>query len=351
MASLSVWVLSACGPSNLENPPCLSLTQPNGATLSVSKPAKVSVLFQVDSCQGEAMTGLDASAFSISENDEPVNALEGQRSVIAKGKRHQLSTALLLDVSGSLLRSGQLPALIDAAKSFASFALQNSAGNQQLSILTFDGRAQLDTVVPFTSDLSLVNERLDALNTRQCQVNADCASFADRRTCAGSRCVDDSTNLYGALIEGLGVVADRAGGDTSVAVRESAVVLFTDGSDQAARVTAERAVTAARSSSTRIFTVGFGPQVDNATLRQLGKDGTFSASSTDQLRRVFEQVAQNIARLANRYYLLEYCSPKRSGRHSFKISARVERGGMVMLGGLSGEFDASGFSSGCSLTE
>ncbi len=339
----------ACGPSNLENPPCLVMSQPNGAALFTAKPAKVSMLFQVDTCQGEPVSGLASSAFTVSENGTVVSALESQRSIRPKGQRYRLSTVLMLDLSGSLLRSGQLPALQQAALAFATSVLGTSEGTQRLAVYAFDGQAMPEQLVPFTNDLALVRERVANLSVSQCQVNADCALVVGRRACASNRCVDDSTNLNGALVEGLRVIETQTSLETTSALNESALVLFTDGSDQAARVSPEAALSASRSSRTRIFTVGFGADVDAATLRSFGKDGFFSASTASELSQAFEGVASRIARLANRYYLLEYCSPKRSGRHSLKITANVERGGVPMVGGLSSEFDAKGFESGCSV--
>lgn len=55
-------------------------------------------------------------------------------------------------------------------------------------------------------------------------------------------------------------------------------------------------------------------------------------------------------RLANRFYVLEYCSPRRSGTHTLKVVATLDspRDGQL-VGSLSGQFDATGFSSGCEL--
>ena len=48
--------------------------------------------------------------------------------------------------------------------------------------------------------------------------------------------------------------------------------------------------------------------------------------------------------------MLEYCSPKRSGIHTLKVVANIDtaRDG-TLVGSLSGQFDATGFSSGCEL--
>jgi len=62
------------------------------------------------------------------------------------------------------------------------------------------------------------------------------------------------------------------------------------------------------------------------------------------------EYAARVAGLANRFNVLEYCSPQRSGAHTLKISASVEteRDGRL-TGSLTRQFDATGFASSCEL--
>ena len=99
-----------------------------------------------------------------------------------------------------------------------------------------------------------------------------------------------------------------------------------------------------------MFTIGLGGEVDERVLQGLGKDGYWPVAKADQLDAAFVEIAGRVAGLANRFYVLEYCSPKRSGTHTLKVVATIDtaRDG-TLVGSLSGQFDATGFSSGCEL--
>jgi hypothetical protein len=348
--------LAACGPSAVSDAPssarCLSLTDPSGSSsgLSVSLPSRVSWLFKVDTCGGDPVAGITAAQFEISEDGKRVSAFESQQRVAPKGERFRLWSVVLLDLSGSMLRSGEFPQVQAAAARYLDEALKGGGDGHRVSLMTFDGREAPQVVVPFTSDRAALQAGLDGLSATECRAAADCAGFPDRRTCAGWRCVDDSTNLNGAVVKALGTLeAQLASSD--VPWRDGAVVLFTDGTDQAARVTNAAARDAVARSSQHVFTVGLGGEVDEAALRDLGKDGYWPVERSDRLAAAFSEIAGRVSALANRFYVLEYCSPKRSGRHTLQVRATLETPQGPLTGTLSGEFDATGFASGCELLQ
>ncbi|MEW5741332.1 MAG: VWA domain-containing protein [Myxococcota bacterium] len=338
-----------CGPEVVEEAPaCLSVTEPAGGVgLTTSLPSKVSLLFKVDTCGGEPVSGLDATHFTLTEDGRAVSAFESQVRVQPKGERFVMDSLVLLDLSGSVLRSGDFDALAAAAKRYVSAVLEGDS--QRVAVMTFDGRASPQLVVDFTGDAATVLAGLDGLSAPECRANVDCAGLPDRRTCAGWRCVDDSTNLNGALVAGLATLEGRLA-LKDVPWRDAALVLFTDGTDQAARLLPAAALEAVRSSRAHVFTVGLGGEVDEVALRAYGRDGYFPVARAAELDAAFSSIAARVNGLANRFYLLEYCSPKRSGKHVLKVLATVPRDQQPpLIGGLSREFDADGFGSGCEL--
>lgn len=349
----SFLVLLACGDTTLtQGSRCLDLSPPEGTeSLSVSLPARVSLFFGVDTCEGLPVSGLASEAFEVQEDGRPLSALESKRAIRSKGQRYRMDSVLLLDLSGSILRSGDFPSLKDAAARYVRTVLGTRDDGQQLAIMTFDGRESPELLVGFTSDPAVALRGLDALEVRQCSVNADCAGFTDRKTCAGWRCVDDSTNLNGAVVKGLDLLDDALAAET-VSWKEGAFVVFTDGSDQASRVNTFDMLQRANRSQARRFTVGLGGEIDLQTLAALGSDGSWPVGKASALSEAFDAVAAKVTSRANRFYLLEYCSPKRSGQHTVKVVARwATPEGELLVGGLSRTFDATGFSSGCELSE
>lgn len=94
--------------------------------------------------------------------------------------------------------------------------------------------------------------------------------------------------------------------------------------------------------------MGLGSAADSTRLRAYGKDGFALADNIAQLERNFENTAARIQnRLRNRY-LLEYCTPKREGRHTLKIVATAPVNA-ALYGSVTISFPASGFTGGCML--
>jgi hypothetical protein len=219
-----------------------------------------------------------------------------------------------------------------------------------MAIYAFDGREAPTPVVEFTSDPAALKAGLERLSTPECSHNSDCAGFTDRRSCAGWLCVDDSTNLNGAVVQGLERLERERAADKEVPFQESALVVFTDGTDQAARVTREAALTAVGASRSHVFTIGLGTETDQRALETLGKDGFQPAAQLSELSGAFFRIGERITSLANRFYLLEYCSPKRSGTHSLEVvAAWTSPEGTPLKGSLTRRFDATGFESGCEI--
>lgn len=357
LSGLLLVLAAGCGPSTPSGAsarlgtggPCLSLSEPDGTGPSTSPPSRVSWSFRVDTCGGEPVASLSATQFEIFEDGKKVSAFESQQRIAAKGERFRLYSVVLLDLSGSMLRSGDFSQLQSAAGAYLATALAGGADAHRVQLMTFDGRASPQVLVPFTADLATLKAGLASLSVAECTGPADCARYPDRRTCAGWRCVDDSTNLNGAVVQALQAL-DVARATSEVPWRDGALVVFTDGTDQAGRVSTADVLAAVRATNERLFAIGLGGEVDVPVLRELGRDGFWPVAKAELLQGTFEELARRMAALANRFYVLEYCSPRRGGVHALEVraSARGADGG-ALSGTLSGMFDARGFESGCEL--
>ncbi len=345
----AVWFLGCEAPEVVPPPAGLKLSAVTQDSLFETQlPARVSVFFSVDATSGDPIAPLTVDNFKIYEDGNPISQWESDRTIESKHQRYRMRSVLLLDLSGSVLKSGQFPALRDAATRYIRDVLGATGTQTQISLMTFDGRDKPEVVVPFTSDHAALAAGLTSLETVECHTRNDCAGFADRKTCAAWRCVDDSTNLNGAALAALEALDKALVADTDVQFKDGALVVFTDGTDQAARVAVDVAQKRILQSTSHVFSVGLGAEIDRAALRMVGKDGSFLAGTGAELSDAFAQVADRVRRLAGRYYLLQYCSPKRAGHHRLKIEA-IAPGAAGLTGSLTGEFDATGFSSGCAL--
>lgn len=125
----------------------------------------------------------------------------------------------------------------------------------------------------------------------------------------------------------------------------ASVVIFTDGSDQAARYSKDNAINKVQKADENIsfFSIGLGSEIETNILDKIGKNGSAYAANKEELEDTFEEISEDVEGQANSFYLFEYCSPKRSGKNLLVIQAiQGENQGSVQT-----QFDATGFTGGC----
>src|SRR5262245_30357488 len=178
---------------------------------SVRHPSNVAVYFTVDTRSGEPVADLTPQDFHIYEDKQPVSILESRQTILQPEVVAVHYTLLLVDMSGSVVDSGDMPALIQAASSFG----ERVGPYQKVAVYTFDGSPRLTPLVGFGGN-----------------VRAGVGALASRRP------RDPSTNLNGAVIDGVRVLANQME-HAPVPLRFGTLVVFTDGTDRAHRRSAE----------------------------------------------------------------------------------------------------------------
>ena len=295
-------------------PPCpVSMNFLSGETL---QPSVIRLFFTLEDCNGLGVTGKTEEDFVVSEDGTEISIFESSQQLIPSSLAYDIKTLLLLDMSGSIVQSGNLPQLQAAARQFVG----SVSGSQSVGVFAFDGAQQLYEIVDFTNDSAVLEAGIDGLTDYVVQ--------------------DNSTNLNGAVIYALDELALQESVSTSTYFQGSLVV-FTDGTDQAGWNTNAEAVDAVTASSYTIYGVGLGGEVDQAHLAAIGEDGSWTASNVDELSSTFEELSSAIISRAESLYILAYCSPKRNGEHVLDLELVDE--GLS----LSYTFDATGFESGC----
>lgn len=287
-------------------------------------PALVNLFFSVGTCDGGPAANLRSGDFELFEDDEPLSTFESQLVVGPAAQDLQLETLLLLDMSGSITDSGALPDLIDAARDYVDAAAQVG----KVAVYTFDGRATIQRLSAFTTDVGELHDALDLLTAQEA--------------------VDASTNLYGAVVEGLDVLDGRAETGADADIYSGILTLFTDGTHRAGSggdyPTLGEAKRAVDKSAANVITIGLGSEIDEEVLTDVGKNGYVHAGDPGDLDRTFEKAADQLQDLADSYYSLSYCSPARAGRHAL----RVEVTDGDLEGHLTYHFNANDFGGGCS---
>ena len=287
------------------------------------KPSRITLSFTVETTAGDPVPDLKKSDFVVSEDGSALSELESDHRIIPQNKAFAFFSVLLLDMSGSMLKD------VPKLQSAATVLVDALPRNLEVAIYTFDGRATIEKQLDFTTDTTAIKGAIENLKSY--------------------KVVDKSTNLYGAVLNGINVLSTRRGAAVA-SNKETAgsLMIFTDGTDQAALKTAEeakQAVDAARNDPTRysVLTVGLGAEINKSELESLGPDGFEWAENTEALPPAFKKIGEKLDALSKRYYQLSYCSPKRAGSHQLTLKATWQG----KSGELTASFDATGFAGGC----
>lgn len=328
MLSASLLLVWSCSEDDSQGP---SLT----VTIEdqfVNLPSNVSVFFRVENENGDGIAGLNESDFTIYENGQVISSFEATRKIQPNEQVFDYHITLLLDLSGSIFGGENLAGLKQAAKSFIDEVVpessEASAEAIKMEIWWFDGAESIKQLQTTTANGASLKEAIDRITPEMSS--------------------DNSTNLYGSVIQGIEVASQKLTQTRNLnEIGSSAVVVFTDGTDQANRNTKGQALGAVANADRDIsvYTIGLGGEIDQQTLKEIGKTSFVSAANIGELLDRFREIGDLINGRANSYYLLEYCSPKRSGSNQLTIE--------VAQGSLSGDaktlFDASDFNGSCSL--
>ncbi len=283
---------------------------------SVQRPSNIAVYFTVDTSRGDPVPDLKPADFRIYEDGGPVSEFESKQTILQPEVAAVHYTLLLVDMSGSVVSSPDVPALVTAAAAFAG----RLAPYQKLAVYVFDGSPQLTPIAGFGA--SNVEAAILGLGI-----------FKPR---------DPSTNLNGAVIEALRVL-DRQLDHAPVPLRFGTLVVFTDGTDRARRVTDEAVRKALDDTEIDTYAIAVGAEINDREIRAIGRTGTFTSRNRDDIARGFDEIGRRIEGFSKRYYLLSYCSPARAGEHDVEIEAH--RGSA--RGRLKYRFKADGFGPNC----
>lgn len=283
---------------------------------SVQRPSNVAVYFTVDTTRGDPVPDLKPTDFRIYEDGQPVSIYESRQTILQPEVAAVHYTLLLVDMSGSVVSSPDVPRLISAASAFA----ERVAPYQKLAVYAFDGSPHLTPIVGFgASNLQGGIQGLGLYRPR-----------------------DPSTNLNGAVLEAIKAL-DRQIDSANVPLRFGTLVVFTDGSDRAGRVRAEEVKKALDGVGFDVYAIAVGGEINDREVRAIGRSGTFTSRNREDVSRGFDEIARKIEGYSRRYYLLSYCTPARAGAHSVEIEA--VRGSQ--RGRLKYDFKADGFGPNC----
>src|SRR5689334_5430868 len=262
---------------------------------SVQRPSNIAVYFTVDTADGQPVPGLTAESFRIYEDDQPVSILESKQTILNPEVSATHYTLLLVDMSGSVADSGDVPVIVDSARGFS----ERVQKYQKVAVSVFDGSPTIQQIAGFSANGVAGLDQISLYKPR-----------------------DPSTNLNGAVIEGLKVL-ERQMASSPTPLTFGTLVVFTDGTDRAGRVPRDKLHEQLDHRSVDVIVIGVGKEVDGGELRRIGRNGAIVSKDRKQIAASFNAAADRIEAASKRYYLLGYCSPARAGEHLLRIEANA----------------------------
>ncbi len=247
---------------------------------------------------------LDSRSPKYTPTPADIQILEGgQPGKILKLERLQIppSVVLALDSSGSMAKS--MEQVLESARTF----IQGLPENAHVQVIDFDSDARL---LPGTGK----KEVLESLK----QVKAK-----------------GNTALYDSVVQGLDLLKEK---------QRPTMVVFSDGVDSSAekagtgsKATKQEVVQAVKASGIPLFTIGFGPDHDSATLLELAgmSEGTYySAKDAAVLTHVFTSIND---RLGNQFELTYERPKEQAPSDAPVISLTMDISGSMDMSPASGE--------------
>ncbi len=277
-------------------------------SVTTDEPNIVNMLFQVTDLENKGIDNLTINNFDVSEDGADVSIFESKMKITKrKDNPYLIKTVLMLDNSTSISDDqNNLQTLKDAAKNFVN----NMAAQQEVALYKFSSEPEM--VLDFTSDKNALKNSIDNIGR----------GFA-------------TTNLYGAVIEGVSQWEDKIDPDNIV---QGSLVLFTDGNDTQGSKTLTQALDAIGDKS--VYTVGLGSEIEPEKLELIGNQGAYRIAEISELNQIFLQIQQEIDAYANSYYWMNYTSPKR-GNNDHTIELSIEDNEIYSV--AEGTFSSAGF--------
>jgi len=243
--------------------------------------------------KGRFVRDLTAGDFEVLDSGAPRRIADFRSDISG------ISVALLFDVSGSM--EGQLPRAREAASHVLSWL---DASADEAAVFTFDTR--LEEAAPFTRGLTTLPDRM-----------SNVVPFGE-------------TSLHDAIAETAKREGDREG-------RRRAVVVLTDGGDNASRLRPADVSAAASAIDVPVYIVGIVPSIDNpsadvatasashsalagplADLAERTGGHVFVASTPSQRSQAARQIVDEL----RHQYLIAFESSGQPGWHPLEVRAR-----------------------------
>ncbi len=253
-----------------QGPVTLSVTQ-----VDTSHFPQIEVYVSATDPAGKPVRNLQPSAFQLQENGKTLTVSAATRA----GEQGTVNTVLVIDRSGSMLRSGKM----DGAKKAATTFVNLMRPGDRTALIQFD--TEIEVLQPLTEDKPGLLAAIQKITPR-----------------------GGNTSIYDAL--------DQANKLLAPATGRKAEILLTDGLDNSSKIGRDVVLKQAGENGLSIYSIGFGNKasgtnmegIDESVLQALATAsyGTYSyAPDASTLSDLYQQLSSRI----QNEYRLTYTSP------------------------------------------
>jgi hypothetical protein len=296
-----------------------------GGTLKVTKlgasaqrPSNVALYLSVYDKTGAPVGGLALDNFRVYEDKKLIPAGKAKRALLDTGIASARFSLLMVDLSGPMVDSEDLPEL---AKSVGQF-VDKVGASQTVAVDAFDGNDEVAPLFGFGA------------KTETPKIVEAVRNFRPRNR---------NTNLNGAVFQGLGALKEQLDQATA-AEKGASLVVFTDRGDLAHSVNAQVLEDALKNTSVEVYVIATGEKVKREEIAVIGKAGIFVSNDPKAFKKGFDQVMAKLSTASDGRYIFSYCTPKRKGDHDLRLEIAVPGD----TGSVSYSFSADSFKGGCS---
>jgi hypothetical protein len=232
------------------------------------------------------------NSFVLYEDGETIHNLESLVQVRRPSSvPYSQKTIVMIDNSSSV-DSTELATLKNAAYEFIHYGLET---NQTVELYEFS--ESITQLSPATSDRNVLENLIKGITQ-------------------GS----PSTNLYGAVIEGVDKWRDKFNSSTA---DEGLLIVFTDGNDTQGSKTLNEAVAAVNGKKVIMVSYDYTNDIDLNILKQLSTVDFFYTTEMQFLKDYLSEEHDRLYAYSNSFYLLDYRSPTR-GDATHRLEVRVK---------------------------
>jgi len=295
---IATFLLTLTAPARADDTPTVQVTQVDN-----SRYPKVTIYVSVTGAGGQVVNGLQQADFKLTEDGAPV-----QITGFKGGGQVALATALVIDRSRSMDEEGKLNGAKQAALTFVDLMRPQD----QAAVVAFARTARV--MQPFTTNPAQLQSAIQSID------------------------LDDSTAWRDALYQAVDLFATVTG--------RRAIIILTDGLDNASRVSVSEAADYAHRRDIPVYAIGLGARVADAASQATGLGGYDEQSLTqvaqqtagkfypvptaDQLKALYESLAVGM----QHDYAITYRSPRPTNdgtRRSIDVTVGGATGGSQYL--------------------